>query len=512
MEYKKIGALISGLFILLLASGSYAEVSIIKEKYYDAVMTFDERTDFVTMGNTVSLDNKVKDDKVFYVGLDYYVDFKLTCKDEGPEFYIKAERNGPYNYDAPIIIDRTLTTSQGKVKPYNEAEYLPYLREFWGDIPLPVIPGRFKAGLFGYKVGHGLGINGYYDNYAAMLTEVWKEIKWNLYYCYPDIANKRLGPTIFQEKEQGQRFNCSKANFFASDITFSAGESTFQPYVGLLIDHTGPRRTNLFSTPTVRDTLGTVGFSSELVLSKFTLAFETARNFGRAQADNPDPAYPDAKYVEHSGYMFFTDISYALERLTPHGRFMYASGNKVTEEMVNNGDTVFTSGKNRAFSTFSPLNTNLADSIYPKPDVLPIVAMGYGNGLNYGVRRPGTFGDPELLDNIIIFGTGFDCELTKQFTFSANWWHLRSAESGYGTLGGTAIELSPDIGNEVDLTMFFTINDHITLSVLSGYFLPGKFYKELRDDTGGSLFTPFIRGDGEADPAYQVEFSCEVSF
>ena len=39
-----------------------------------------------------------------------------------------------------------------------------------------------------------------------------------------------------------------------------------------------------------------------------------------------------------------------------------------------------------------------------------------------------------------------------------------------------------------------------------------RLYKEIRDDVDGSLFTPFIRGDGQADPAYQIEFSCEVAF
>ncbi len=42
--------------------------------------------------------------------------------------------------------------------------------------------------------------------------------------------------------------------------------------------------------------------------------------------------------------------------------------------------------------------------------------------------------------------------------------------------------------------------------------MPGKFYKEKRDDTQGSLLTPFVRGDGLADPAFQVELALEFQF
>jgi hypothetical protein len=512
MNNNKLVMVLSAALFFLPVCAAYSEVEIIKEKYYDATMSFYEMTDFVSMGNTVTLDNKAKDDKAVYFGLIYSADFKLTCKDDGPQFYVKAQRDGPYNYDAPIIIDHTLATSTGKVKAYNESEFLPYFKEFWSELPLYFLPGKIKTGLFGYRVGHGVAVNGYYENYGASISESWNDFKWNLYYCYPDLSNKRLGPAIYQEKEQGQQYDRSKANFFASDLTFKAGESTFQPYVSVLMDHTGTRRSNLFSTPTVRDTLGTIGFSADIILSKLSIAFEMARNFGRADSDNPDSVYPDSKFVEHAGYMIYTDIAYQLEKLKPHALFMYSSGNKTTEDMVNNGDTLFTDGKNRAFNAYSPLNTNLADSIYTLPDYLPLVAMGYGNGLNYGVARPGTFSDPQVLDNLILFGTGFDCELTEKFSFRFDWWHLRSAENGVGTLNGMAAELSPDLGNEVDLTMSFVINDHITLGLLSGYFMPGKFYKEFRDDTGGSLFTPYIRGDGEADPAYQIELCCELNF
>jgi hypothetical protein len=49
------------------------------------------------------------------------------------------------------------------------------------------------------------------------------------------------------------------------------------------------------------------------------------------------------------------------------------------------------------------------------------------------------------------------------------------------------------------------------ISLLGGYFIPGKYYKEKRDDTP-SLFSPYVRGDGNTDSAYQIELSVEFNF
>jgi len=504
---KNRSYLIVALSMMILSGSAACEVNLISEKYYDVTMTFDERTDLVTFGNTLFLDNKVKEDKNAYIGIDAYLDLKAQFKDDGPVLYMKAGRNGPFNLDAPIMIDRKLRTSADTMRQYAYSEYLPYIREYWADIPLGRLPVRVKTGLFFYSVGHGIAMTGNYENYGVRIQDKLKDLTWNLYYCYPDLANKRLGPVIDQEKAQGVGYQHSKANFFASDICYTVACSTFQPYVGVLIDHTGPRRWNFYSTPTVRDTLGTAGMSADIVLSKFSLGLEAAKNFGRAESDSPG-----SKAVEHTGYMLYSDAAYDLESIIPHARFIYASGNEISVDQVSNGDELFTGGKNRAFSCYSPLNANLADSLVPALNCIPLVSMGNGFGLNYGVNRPGTFGDPALLDNIVLFGTGFDCRLTEKFSFTVDWWHLSSAERGVGTFNGETRVLSPDLGNEVDLFIDFKLSEHVKLGFLGGYFLPGKFYKEFRDDTGGSLFTPFVRGDGEADPAYQVEFTCEICY
>jgi hypothetical protein len=116
------------------------------------------------------------------------------------------------------------------------------------------------------------------------------------------------------------------------------------------------------------------------------------------------------------------------------------------------GDDTFTSGKNRAFSVYSPLNTNLADSIYPVgPESMPLVAMGGGNGLNYGVGRPTTFSDPYLFENLILVCLGLDFQITEKLSMTFDWWYLRSAERGVGTWAGESKTLATDLGHEMDM-------------------------------------------------------------
>lgn len=278
--------------------------------------------------------------------------------------------------------------------------------------------------------------------------------------------------------------------------------------MGLLLDDTNAKRSPLFSTPTHKDMLGTFGASWEAKINKFSLNLEAARNFGKAKSS--DETYKD---VEHAGYAFYADTQYEFSKFSPHSRFLYASGNRVTTEMVDSDAEYLTSGKNRAFSNYSPFNTALADSHYPNFGEAPMVAMGNGNGLNYGVPRPGTFGDPRLPENIILTGLGFDYAFSDKLSFTCDWWLLKAAEKGIGKFDSLAKELSTDLGNEIDASFSYAVNDNIEVSLSGGYFFPGKYYKEERDgDDSGALFTPLVRGDGRANNAYQIELSVEMSF
>ncbi|MBI4981971.1 MAG: alginate export family protein [Candidatus Omnitrophica bacterium] len=494
-------------FIFLFISSVEAQIRVVENDALAFSLSPYLRTDAVTLKNVVSLDSKNKDDSTTYLGIDYSLGLDLKLKQLDSEAFIKFERNGPYDYDAPVAIHNTLVTSAGHMDPYRGRELLPQVEEFWYDFPILKSKLRLKSGLFTYAVGNGVALNGSYENYALSLYHETDNFKWHFYYCRPDLANKDLGPHIKQLKPQGIDYDHSKANFYAMDLDFTLGKNSFQPYVGVLYDATGDKRANNFTTSTHKDMLGTFGLSYSREIEKLLINLEAARNFGKAKSS--DEAFKD---VEHCGYLFYSQLSYLLDKFVPRTRFVYGSGNKITTEMVDNGDTALTSGKNRAFSVCSPLNVNLNDSIYPDNPFVPVLAMGNGNGLNYGVSRPTTFNDPVLLDNIMLFSLGFDYNFTKKFCMSLDWWYLRSPQRGVGMLAGAAKQLSRDLGNEIDTTFSYFFNDHVSVSLLSAVFFPGKYYEEERDDTDGSLFSPFVRGDGEANNAYQIEASLTLSF
>lgn len=510
MSTRKTPAIfIAACFLALPACFSRAEEVVAETDFSTLSAGTVVRTDFIMQENNLDLDTKIRDDRTQYISLYYDFTIDLKAKNIPAEFFLKIEKIGLYDYDAPVIIHNTLATPLGKISPYHGAELLPAMKEFWADIPISDSLFKLSTGLFRYHVGHGISLCSYYDNYSLMLTAEDKDFKWNIYACYPDYSNKpTLGPKIKQEKEQGIDWEHSKASFLATDVSFSLPNATFQPYVGLLFDNTDDsRRRDLFTTQTRHDILGTVGISCDFNIGDFLAVFEIARNFGKADAISSD--FDD---VVHQGFAIWSGLDYTYGNFTPHGRFMYSSGNKTTTDMVTNGDTTFTSSKNNAFSNYSPFNTYLADAIYPEYDDVPMLAMGNGLGVNYGIQRPGTFGDPRTPENLMLFCAGLDCKIDAKTSIDVNWWYLVSVEKGIGLYNGVPKVVSPELGNEIDVNLGYDVTKNLNLNFLTCLFFPGAAYKEERTDVDGSLFTPFVRGDGGADMAYQVEMSSTVYF
>lgn len=466
------------------------------------------RKDAVAFKNVTDLDSSNNDDSTAYLGIDYSFSLGLKYKKEGPEFYLKLERNGPSDYGAPLSVHNTLVTSGGAIEEYRNHELLPGLEEFWLDTPL-FSRSRLKIGLYAYEVGNGFALNGAFENYGITLYRKNENCTWRLYYCRPDLVFKNhLGPRIRQDEEQGVDYNHGAANFFAVDFKLDKGSSFYQPYMGVLTDYTSPgKRDNIFTTPIKRDILGTAGLFWKIKQDKFSLEAEFSHNFGRAKS--ADAAYKD---ITHAGYLFYGGIDYYLKKFTPSLQFLFCSGNKTNEEMAQNLDTTLTSAKNRSFSCNSPLNNNLGDSVASvHSDIRPIVAMGSGFGLNYGIPRPGTFAASDF-DNIIINSLGFDFNATEKLCIGLYGYYLKSAEKPIGMLNGQPKYLSKDLGRELDLLIDYKFNENILISFLGGYFFPGKYYKEERDDTTGSLFSPYLSASGNADCAYQVELAVELNF
>ena len=463
------------------------------------------RNDLVTFKNVVSLDSKNKDDSTVYLGIDYSIGLESEFKPGGQKFYLKLERNGLFDYDAPLFIHNTLMTSGGHIDPYRNEELLPEVEEFWLDTP--IYDGyRFKIGLYAYAVGNGFSLNGGYENFGCALFKESENFSWSLYYCRPDFNHKnRLGPKIHQDIEQGIFYQPNAANFFAADVKFKKGENVLEPYIGVLADYTSAgKRDNIFTAQVERDILGTLGLAYTARLASISWSVELAHNFGKGKTS--DPEYKD---ITHTGYLIYSGLEYTGKKFKPSIQILVASGNKVTPEMAE--DETLTSGKNRAFSYYSPLNIHLEDSISSiNSDMLPIVAMGGGYGLNYGVPRPKTFASGDF-DNLIMPCLGIDFNPTDKFSIGVYQYYLRSFEKGVATLDGEGKYLPNELGYETDLFIDYQLNKHTLISVLAGYFIPGKCYKERRD-AEGSLLSPFVRGDGEPDNAYQIELAVELKF
>jgi hypothetical protein len=502
---RKSSAFLAGFIIIPCAC--YSQPLLETENFVLAMENY-LRTDLVSFKNVADLDSHNKDDSTVYFGIDYSSGLGLEFKEAGPKFYLRLERNGPFDYDAPLFIHNALMTSGGVIERYRNEELFPGLEEFWLDLPL-LRALRYKLGLYTYEVGNGFSLNGSYENYGFTISSELKDFSWRLYYCRPDLSHRgRLGPHIRQDTEQGIIYEPNAANFFALDAKFNRGESIFEPYIGVLADYTSEgKRDNAFTASIKRDILGTLGAALTLKQDSLTFKTEMARNFGHAESSNS--AYKD---IRHTGYLIYTGLEYNIEKFTPSLQFLLCSGNKVTLNMAKDEDETLTSGKNRAFSYYSPLNKNLGDSISSSNvDMLPIVAMGGGYGLNYGVLRPKTFAAGDF-DNLIMPCMGFDFAITEKLNLGFFGYYLRAFERGVGLLDDEPKFLSPDLGYEADLFIDYKLTENTLVNILGGCFFPGRYYKEERDDTEGSLFTPFLRGDGYANFAFQIELAVELRF
>jgi len=496
---------LAGIFFAPAAGLSYTMFETPQRLLY---MDIYSRNDLVSFKNVIDLDSSNSDDTTTYVGIDYSLGLGAELKDAQAKFFLKLERNGPYDADAPLFVYNTLMTSDGVVEKYRNEELLPQVEEFWLDVPLAGSL-RFKSGLYTYDVGSGFSLNGSYENYGFTVYQQWGNLLWRVYYFPPDLVYKNhLGPRIRQEEEQGIRYDHNAANFFAADATFTKDTHVLQPYAGVLVDYTSSeKRDNLFGAPIKKDLLGTAGVFWKERAGRFVFNTEVARNFGKGESLDAD-----FKDVYHTGYLLYHSLEYCMGKIIPSLQFLVCSGNKVSLEAAMNQDTALLSGKNRAFSCYSPLNKNLGDSISCfNSDARPIVAMGSGNGLNYGVPRPRTFAVTEF-DNLLMPSAGLEINLTDKLCLEIDSYYMRSFAKGVGMLNGEPIRLPAELGYEVDAIVDYRLNKNVLISFLGGYFIPGHYYKTVRDDTSGSLLSPFVRGDGKADPAYQIELSMELTF
>gem|GEM_PF-379743 len=489
-------------------------------------------TDFVVSKNTIDLNSKAKKDSFAYIGLMYRLNLDLKYK-EDVEAFLGFERYGPYGYDVPALGRRSVPTIFGDVEHYRNRQYLPELKEWFLDARSPfteAYPIRAKVGLYPLQIGNGFAVTGFYQNYGVQIYHLGETLAWHFNYFKPNWNNYAiLGQTIPQEKALGRGYFHTQADLFSLDAVLQWKKpeqaswlipgGSIQPYISLLSDRTGDlKRNNLFETQTHQDLLGTLGADLNLEFGRLALGFEAARNFGKATATAGDfaidPATGDVlvsgnKDIVHKGYLLYADAEYDLKEywLTPHSKVIVASGNK----SFDSSDGLLHGSTNRAFSVYSPLNTNLSYSVYPPQKIGPLLYMGNAWGNNYGVLRPGTFNDPVQFENLITPNLGLDITPHPTITFSFDWWHFSSFEKGEGFLDGESKKLSSDLGNEFDFGVLWNATKFLDINLGMGYFIPGDYYRLERDD-GGTAFNPFLSADGHANNAIYFESRLTVKF
>lgn len=467
------------------------------------------RTSYNLVNNTVSLDYTDHADENYYLGYAY--DFTLDLRHiSGFEFYAFIERRGRADYDAPFDGNKSIDTLFGRYEWYRNSDMWPCVREYWLEMPLtPSQEINLKVGQFPYgrEVGHKIALGGKYENYGATLSGMSEKFDWNLHWEIEDYNNRIfLGkrPNFDQEIN---KYDTTSAHFSACDAVLKAGEQRIQGYLGWLHDSTSDTdRGNKFVTPVKEENLITAGAYLDFSLDKLKVGLEGAKNFGAAQST--DCKHED---VEHKGYLLVGDASYDMGSFKPKCKAFLASGNKLDPN--DYGSTRIPGNENNAFSVFSPLNTHITDSHYQK-QFGPYVAMAGGYAVNFGVARPGTYGDPFLFENIIAYTIGFDYTPIDKVYVGIDYWWLRSKEAGYGLdQTGALREFPKDLGQEVDFFLSYNFTQDIKFSILGGYFLPGKYYEQERSDSSlSNKFTSTARRDGEADGAYQLELGLDITF
>lgn len=522
---KIIAAILFPAFFICFPEISKASVEIwgregklIERPTTDFTLTSDGyfATDYVVSNNTIDLDNKQKKDSFSYIGLDYRINFDLTYKDWF-DIFAGFERNGPGDNDAPALGRRSVPTIYGDIQRFRNKEYLPELEEWFVDLKAPYsdpYPIRIKTGLYPYMVGNGLAVTGYYENYGVSIYHPSEHLDWRFHYFKPGWSSKLiLGPVLPQEKFMGRGYYETVADLFVLDSLYRKKFEkkawyipgvTAQPYISFLSDRTGEfKRANLFASQVTQDLLGTFGADLSFQFGRLLMDFEGAKNFGKAVVKNGE------KNITHNGYIFLVSsvLDFTDYWLSPRSKMIVASGNKTADSE----DGLLHGATNRAFSVYSPLNANLLNSVYQAQTIGPLLAMGNAWGLNSGVRRPGTFDDPYIFENIITPNIGLDITPHQRVQILLDWWYLSALQRGVGSFEGISKKLSRDLGYEFDAQVILEITKNLTLDLAVGYFVPGEYYRTLRDDEG-TTFSPLVRGDGDADNAIYFEGRMTIKY
>lgn len=517
MDYKKavlvLVALTASMFIAGPSSDCFAARWHTLGSDWELDVSPELRMAYNVMKDTGDLNSR-QDDDLDYASYIYNIPIKAGYRKDATLF-INIISEGPSHYAAPLESIETYVEGARVKKNGDIGSALnPGINEAWLKIrPLSML--KVQLGQAPYSVGNGYALGGQYNNYGVTVAfEQTGKAKARFRYSILDYENRLYGlrSNTINKWDLG-RSDDSEASLYAADVVLNFGGHTFQPYAGLLYDHSSAGRrsshgyySNLSRAFTAkRDKIYTFGLSASLDFTYVTFEFEGAKNFGKTSSDTT--GWDD---IEHKGYLIHTAVKGHMGMFTPRAKVVVASGNK-----VDRGDPAgYLNGTlqrtdNNAFAVFSPLNTNLVDSFAHKATV-PVVAMAGGYPMNYGIRRPGTYNDPHVWENIVAYNIGVNIAPVDKAFIMFDFWHLRAKERGIGqsTAGGSWEYLSDDLGDELDVYATYSVTKIVTVGIHGGYFWPGDYYQTKREDNlflWNNNISQTMRTDGFVSSAYQAE-------
>ncbi|MEW6680286.1 MAG: hypothetical protein AB1297_04580 [bacterium] len=464
--------------------------------------------------NTGDLNN-ANDDKMDYPSYIYKIPIGIKYKGDDV-FFINILSEGPAHYAAPLKdVFTTIEGWQVKKRGGFESALYPAVNEVWVKMyPKPNI--SLQIGQSAYKVGNGYALGGHYNNYG--ITIEYKKAR--LRYAILDIENGMYGirKDTITKWDLAKNYD-SEASMISTDARINLINQVdyvwaIQPYIGFLYDHTSQDKRNqhgYFTNatgcfPVDKDKIYTYGVSTNLKLPSIGIEFEMAKNSGKTTSRNKQ----QWKDIEHNGYLVHTAVKGYLGMFIPRAKIVIASGNKTnTTDPKDWLAGTLKRTTNHAFTVFSPLNTNLVDT-YAHSAPVPVVSMAYGYTMNYGIRRPGTFNDPHVWENLIATNIGLNVALTEKIFLMLDYWRLSNIHPGIGIKpGATDYEYLPThLGDEIDLYASYSVTRSIMFGIHGGYFMPGEYYKISRIDTVSMWNNnqgQSVRTDGLANNVYQVE-------
>ncbi|GEM_PF-1776972 len=492
---------------ILKAAPTYALKNVLKFQTWPEL-----RLSYNKLSNTGDLKTS-EGDGLDYASYIYKIPLSIQYRSNAT-FFVNIISEGPSHYAAPLHDLETFVEGSRLKKNGSSASMgYPFISELWLKLYL-TYNHTLQMGQAPYIVGQGYALGGQYSNYGVTYAyEKADQIQWRFRYSILDVENRAsMLRSKSNEKYLGRTAE-SSAYLLATDIKVKTGDITLQPYFGWLHDQTSLENRSAsayFGNFTQQfkakeDDIYTYGGSASYGSPYADLSFEFAKNGGKTKGQ-PNQNWDD---IKHTGYLIHSEIKGHFGIFTPRAKYILASGNESkVEDLPGAVSGALKRTENAAFTVFSPLNANLVDS-YAHSAPVPVVAMAGGYGMNYGIRRPGTYNDPHIWENLTAYNLGFNMIPHEKVFMMVDYWYLKSINPAIGrNAAGTVVALPRDLGSEIDYYATYNICKMLTVGVHGGYFMPGAYYKAIRIDSPTSwngAASQTVRVDGTADAAYQLE-------